>query len=204
MAGKIHRYEVAEESPLLPGIGPFPEPDFWSNEVPIMAICEPTLRAGRKRGDWIFHVPKKGEVQNNTQYQVTGILKVSELLNSNQIYKDSRFNEEWTRRFKIDIANSEHVVGDLISNSERSKITARQRVTNHLIGDPEESAWFGRNDCELTKIASQVGINLGSFAGQEVAALTDDEANRLANALKDELTEGSGTPPNAVFEGPKK
>ncbi|WP_156224477.1 hypothetical protein [Haloferax gibbonsii] len=199
MSGKIHRYEILEESALLPGVGPFPEPDFWSNEHPIMAICEPAIRAGQDTGDWIFHVPKVGETTSGPKHQIAGMLKIKEKLDARQIINDDRFSEEWTKRFKIDLADCGHLIDDLLDNGNENISTVQGRVTNHLVGHPNESKWFGASDVDIRTVANDIGISLGSFGGQQVAEIPDGEADRLADELSNRLEEEVGTPPNAVF-----
>jgi hypothetical protein len=197
MAGVIHRYEVLEQSALLPGIGEFPEPDFWSLDVPIMAICEPQLRNDLQEGDWVFHVPKKGET-SGVDYQVAGILKIDEIVTAKQIIESQRYGEEWTRRFKIELADCGHLVDALLDGSKSQVRMAQLRVKNHLLGDPDESSWFGASGENIQKIAQNIGVQLGSFGGQRIKTISDTDANNLAAEIDARLTEEQGTPPNAV------
>lgn len=199
MSGKIHRYKILEESALLPGVGPFPEPDFWSNEFPIMAICEPGIRAGQDIGDWIFHVPKTEETTTGPKYQVTGMLKIKEKLDAREIIQSKRFDQEWIKQFKIDLADCGHLIDDLLDNGNENISTIQGRVTNHLIGCPERSKWFGASGVDIRDVANDVGISLGSFKGPQIAEIQDEKADKLADELSNRLDKEVGTPPNAVF-----
>lgn len=198
MSGVIHRYEILEQSALLPGVGEFPEPDFWSLNVPILAICEPQLREDLHEGDWVFHVPKKGET-SGVDYQVTGLLKVDEILTAKQIIDSQRFGEEWTRRFKIELADCGHLIDALLDGSDSQIRMAQLRVQNHLLGDPNKSSWFGASGESIQTIAQDIGVQLGSFGGQRIKMLSDSDANALAGEINSRLTEEPGTPPNAVL-----
>lgn len=198
MSGVIHRYEVLEQSALLPGIGEFPEPDFWSLDAPIMAICEPQLRDDVDQGDWVFHVPKKGQT-DGVDYQVTGMLKIDETLTAKQLIENTRFSEEWTRRFKIELADCGHLVDALLNGSNQQIQMAQLRVKNHLLGDSDDSMWFGASGESIRSVAQDIGVQLGSFSGPRIDALSDADADDLAAEIADRLTEEPGTPPNAVF-----
>lgn len=199
MTGKIHRYEVLEESALLPGVGPFPEPDYWSHDFPVMAICEPGIRSSQDVGDWVFHVPKKNQFSLSPEYQVTGMMKIDKMMDSREIIKSNEFEEDWIRRFKIDLADCGHLIDDLLDKGNKKITSVQGRVTNHLIGDPEESMWFGATGVSIHDIAKSRGISLGSFKGPQIAELSDAEANEIAAELAQRFEEEGGTPPNAVF-----
>lgn len=199
MAGKIHRYHVLEESALLPGSGIFPDPDFWSNKEPVMAVCEPQLRAGREIGDWISHVSKKGEVSEGPEYQIAGMLKVNDILDSREIIEGNRFNREWVTRLKLNLAECGHLIEDLLDGGDRKITVAKQRVKNHLIGDPSMSAWFGASGVDIRNISTDIGVDLGSFSGPQTAELSDKDANRLADEIDQRLEEEISTPPNAIL-----
>lgn len=197
MSGVIHRYEVLEKSALLPGVGEFPEPDFWSLDVPIMAICEPGLRSELGVGDWVFHVPKKGET-DNVDYQVTGMLKINEIVTAKHLIESQQFGEEWTRRFKIELADCGHLVDALLDGSDAQLRTAQRRVKNHLLGDPDDSAWYGASGESIQTIAQDIGVQLGSFGGPRVKTISDSDARVLAAEINFRLEEEPGTPPNAI------
>lgn len=198
MVGIIHRYDILEQSALLPGKGEIPEPDFWSLDVPILAICEPKLRRSVGVGDWVFHVPKKGET-DGVNYQVTGMLKIDETVTAKQLIENERFGDEWTRRFKIELADCGHLVDALLDGSSEQIRMAQLRVKNHLLGNPNKSKWFGASGESIHTIAEAVGVELGSFGGPRIEALSDSGAEKLAAEIDSRLTAEPGTPPNAVW-----
>ena len=76
---------------------------------------------------------------------------------------------------------------------------AQLRVKNHLLGDPDDSMWFGASGESIRSVAQDIGVQLGSFSGPRIDALSDADADDLAAEIADRLTEEPGTPPNAVF-----
>lgn len=157
MKSIVRRYDANADSEYLEDKGGKPDPDFWTNRVngatlPVWSICGPIVRAAVEEGDILVFTPTKRSVQDrfdNYKYISTGILKVAEKLSLPQFLRDPRFNTDYKEWYVEDLANKWHLGRDLAKDNLD---TAAKRADNVVVGDPDESWWFGLNEIPLQKV----------------------------------------------------
>jgi|GEM_PF-4440133 len=214
MAGYVHVMDVeTSEGQLAPGIGVFPEPDFWSlrddegNAFPIHVNCRPDTRRECGEGDWVFYVPKQGSLPNavETGRPVLGLMKIEGTVDYDDIQEQDRFHDSWVLRYRLDLAHPEHlpryfVVDEDLSSRQKSQkyYWANLRLTNHLVGEPQNSAWFGADTVSLQDAANQADLDVDIEYNRSAFELEGSTAGKLAEVLLDSAEPAKGVPAHAA------
>jgi hypothetical protein len=159
--GFIFKYSAEPDDPLMKdklgtssvcGLG-LRDPDFWSNDFPVWAICGPYYRNALVPRDVVFFAPKKSAIRKAglEDYVCTGILVVEEKLHcSEDVMTNPRLDSEYKKKYKSDLAA--HLKRD------RAR-TKKIRSLNFVIGNSSNSIWIGRNQEYLRTALDQVGLH---------------------------------------------
>ncbi len=156
-----------------------PDPDFWENRFPMWAICGPWVRASLEPGDVIFFSPalRRSRKANFPDYVCAGYLTVASLLQDNEsLMAHPEVSARYKNNYKRDL--QAHLADD-------TPRTARLRSRNIVIGDPDQSRWFGRHGPELGMALSGVRIRDLDIYSRRVRNLSGEEAERLRTNLND-------------------
>jgi hypothetical protein len=168
-----------------------PDPDFWSNTVPVWALCGPYHRAKLEPGDMIFFIPKIDAIRKAglKDHIFSGVLVVGEkLLEVDEVARHRFLREDYTRHYRRDLRA--HLEDDRKRNRER---TRSLRSTNFIVGDKRHSFWLGRNGPNVRQVLKSLGLHrqlskLGSGRNNSIPRLTAEESTRLWNRLRESIT----------------
>jgi len=158
--GFIFKYSADPDDPLMKdelgtssvcGLG-LRDPDFWSNDFPVWAVCGPYYRNALFPGDIIFFAPKKSATRKAwlDDYVCTGILVVAEKLPcSENVMADTRLTSEYRKNYR----------SDLTAHLKRDRArTKKTRPRNFVLGDSSKSIWIGRNQEYLRIALDQLSV----------------------------------------------
>lgn len=198
MGDLIWKYKTDAETDHLAGVGPCPEPDFWSNKHPIWAICGPQRRAGRERNSRIFFVTQKDTAEHVPDYTVAGVMTVKEILDFQDLIMDPQISATWKVKYLHDLGHKDHLPRGLLNDHTQ---TTKQRIQNIIIGDSDESAWFGINGPTLPTLLNQTDIEIESeLTTRQLADISADDGNRMFEYLTNTVEVIKGVPPTAVSD----
>ena len=184
--GYVFKYSAESDSIMKDKLGTakacgrgLRDPDFWSNDCPVWAVCGPYCRQSLDRGDVIFFAPKKGAIKRAklADFVCTGILVVDRKIdNSESVLLDTQLTEDYKKRYCKDLA------AHLKKDKKRSKII---RSRNFVVGDSQKSVWLGKNNCYLCDLADELEIQSikGKLSLRRIPALNDQEVRVLYKTL---------------------
>lgn len=167
-----------------------PDPDFWSNTVPVWALCGPYHRAKLEVGDTIFFIPKIDAIRKAglKNYIFSGVLVVGEKLSSvDEVARHRFLRESYVRRYRRDLRT--HLKDDRNRKCER---TRRLRSTNFIVGDKRRSFWLGRNGPDVKQVLKSVDLHrqlsrLATGRNNSIPRLSDEESTRLRTRLRESI-----------------
>ncbi|MFC4550810.1 MULTISPECIES: hypothetical protein [Halorussus] len=200
MYSYIRRYDANPTSTFLEDRGAIPDPDFWSNQhegktVPVWAVCGPRPRDTLEKGDRVFFTPMKSNMNGEYEYICTGALVVEEKLSLEDALASPRLNDDFKSKYMRDLLHSSHLIRDI--KKDNSEI-AKKRIKNIIIGNPEESVWFGDNDLTLETVLKQQGkediADSVANATRQPKRFRQKDSDLLYDALVSELDERNGRP----------
>jgi len=176
--GLIFKYNADPGDPLMKdkisrticGLG-LRDPDFWSNDYPVWAICGPYYRKALESRDVVFFVPKRAAIGKARldDYICTGILVVRDKLSREDVKVDSGLTQSYKARYEVDL--------DAHLRKDNAR-TRRLRPLNFILGDSSKSKWFGRNmkylrallqELDLQNIAERLSIRRIPYLEEEQA-----------------------------------
>lgn len=157
------------------------DPDFWSNDYPVWAICGPYYRTSLQRGDVVFFVPKRSSSRKAglEDYICAGMLVVNDKISdSKKVMTDGRLTERYKRRYQTDL--NEHLKRD------RPR-TRRVRPKNFTIGNQSKSRWLGKHKNYLSSILETSGLNViaKKLSQRRIPRLNKIQTSALYDALID-------------------
>ena len=144
MKGVLFKYDANPHSPELRdnrrGCG-LPDPDFWSNEIPVWAICGPYVRQGLEPGDIVFFLPYPRRVRQVDRglpdFVCTGVLVVGDFIDDAAgVRSDRRLSRDYRRKYFSDLR------GHLRDDRERAPRTESVRGKKIVLGDRRRSKWL--------------------------------------------------------------
>jgi hypothetical protein len=167
-----------------------PDPDFWSNTVPVWALCGPYHRAKLEPGDMIFFVPKIDAIRKAglRDYIFSGVLVVGEKpSNVHEVARHRFLREGYVRHYRRDLRA--HLEDDRKRNRER---TRSLRSTNFIVGDKRRSFWLGRNGPNVKQVLKSLGLHrqlrrLATGRNNSIPRLSDEESARLRIKLRESI-----------------
>lgn len=185
--GLIFKYSADPYDPLMRdklgttsvcGLG-LRDPDFWSNDNPVWAICGPYHRKQLNHGDIVFFVPKKAAIMEARlkDYVCTGILAVANKLPCREeVEVDHRLTPLYKERYEKDLD------AHLKKDNERTK---KIRPCNFVVGDSSKSKWFGRNKRYLSKLLQELNLQsvTRKLSIRRIPDLDEEQARNLYKEL---------------------
>lgn len=175
--------------------GEMADPDFFSNRhdgtvFPTWSICGVYHRRDLRKGYRVFFLPARVRLDRKGigPYICTGVLVVDEVLpGKEELLRDRRISEQYKELYETDLR--EHLKEDKKRNKP---LTEKLRPQNIIIGDPEESIWFGQNDVDFSRVLRELGIGrisrvLSKRNNRNLPTLTSMESTTLYEYLKRRL-----------------
>jgi hypothetical protein len=161
------------------GKGGVRDPDFWSNEFPVWAICGPYYRASLRKGDVVFFVPKMSSVRMAGLRDLicSGFLVVAEKVpDANSVMMDDRLTNTYRERYKADL------IGHLKNDRPRTRIIRQQ---NFIVGDRTRSRWLGRSQEHLGVILADLGLHdlAKKLSCRRIPSLNENQTRKLYEKL---------------------
>lgn len=155
------------------------DPDFWSNECPVWAICGPYHRISLQKKDVVFFVPKKRSIRiaGLSDYICSGILVVEERIpDARKVKVDDRLTQRYRESYKADL--DAHLKND----KPRTRIV---RPKNFIIGDKLRSKWLGKNKIYLRQILENLGFHeiKVKLSDRRIPSLSENQTRKLYDAL---------------------
>lgn len=190
----LFKYDANPRSKDLSDRSPccsIPDPDFWSNTVPVWALCGPYHRAKLEPGDMIFFIPKIDAIRKAglKYYIFSGVLVVGEKLsNTDEIARCRLLREGYVRRYSRDLRV--HLKDDRKRKCER---TRSLRSANFIVGDKRRSFWLGRNGPNVRRVLKSLGLyrqlrRLDTGRNNSIPRLTGEESTQLWKSLRKSLS----------------
>jgi len=155
------------------------DPDFWSNDYPVWAVCGPYYRKVLGTGDIVFFVPIRAAIRKAglDGYVCTGILVVAEKLPGPEaVMLDPRLTKEYKKKYRA----------DLTAHLEKDNVrTKKIRSCNFVLGDSSKSKWFGRNQKYLYTTLQELGLHsiAGKLSFQRIPPLKEQQVRSLYKRL---------------------
>jgi hypothetical protein len=159
--GFLFKYQAVPTDDFLRDKGPhISDPDFWSNSMPVWAVCGVYFRKGLEPDDVLFFMPQKHcYPQRTSPYRFTGFLTCSEKTDNSSLKSLEGISADFARRYKRSL--NEHLALD-------KPKTKKIRSVNVVIGtrDSESSRWFGDHSIPVQPLLRQMGLK-GQLAALE-------------------------------------
>ncbi|AKU08291.1 hypothetical protein [Haloferax gibbonsii] len=137
----------------------------------------------------------KSNMNGGYEYICSGILVVEEKLSLKDALNSSRLDDDFKNEYMRDLLHSSHLIRDI--EEDNSEI-AKKRIKNIVIGNPDESVWFGENPIELVTILEQQGMEdiaeSVENANRQPKRFGQKDSDLLYEALVSELDERRGQP----------
>jgi len=155
------------------------DPDFWSNDFPVWAICGPYYRMKLQREDVVFFVPKKNSTRQAglKDYICASILVVDDKIpDSKKVIMEDRLTKRYRQSYEADL--NEHLKND-------KPQTRLVRPKNFIIGDRSKSLWLGKRRDYLRPILQTLGLhNIAKKLSQRrIPCLNEGQTRELYEIL---------------------
>jgi len=186
------------------GPGIIPDPSPWSlrdsdgNPVMIWRCCGVNYRLGRQEGDAVLFVTRKSEA-SDPHYRILGYVEVDRIVDTVDMIEDPLFHDEFIDRHISDVKAEGHLPRDLRKGNSRS---ASQRIHNHFVGNPDNSAWFGLTEVGLKEVLDRAGIER-DISKRVIPYLEGSEVNRVRETLFEDLELTAATGPVKTSAPPR-
>lgn len=155
------------------------DPDFWSNECPVWAICGPYYRASLQKEDVVFFVPKKRSIRKAglADYICSGVLVVEEKIpDAKKVMVDDRLTQRYRESYEADL--DAHLKND----KPRTRIV---RPKNFIIGDKLTSKWLGKHEIYLRQILENLGFHniKTKLSDRRIPSLNQNQTRQIYDAV---------------------
>jgi hypothetical protein len=151
--GFLFKYQAALTDDFLRDKGPhISDPDFWSNSMPVWAVCGVYFRKGLEPDDVLFFIPQKRSYpQGMSPYHFTGFLTCSMKTDGRSLRSLGGISVDFAGRYQISL--DEHLALD-------KPKTKKIRASNVVIGtkDSESSRWFGDHSIPVQPLLREAGL----------------------------------------------
>lgn len=159
--GFLFKYQAEPLDAFLRDRGPhISDPDFWSNTMPIWAVCGVYFRKGLKPGDVLFFIPQKRSYPHEMPpYRFTGFLTCSKKTDGGFLRSLEGISTDFVKRYQVSL--DEHLAVDKPKTKEI-------RPDNIVIGtrDSKSSRWFGDQSIPAQQLLREMGLK-GQLAALE-------------------------------------
>ena len=182
MRGFLFKYRAVPTDDFLRDKGPhISDPDFWSNSMPVWAVCGVYFRKGLKPDDVLFFMPQKRTYpEAMTPYRFTGFLTCSKKIEGASLRSLRGISANYVKRYKVSLG--QHLDGD----KERTK---KIRASNVVVGKANHklSRWFGNEPVHAQPLLRELGLT-GQLAmlgkrNNNIPSLDEDQAVELRKKL---------------------
>lgn len=161
MRGFLFKYQAETLDAYLRDRGPhISDPDFWSNSMPVWAVCGVYFRKRLEPDDVLFFMPQKHSYpQGMSPYRFTGFLTCSEKSDSSSLRYLEGISADFARRYQVSL--DEHLALD-------KPKTQKIRPINVVIGAKHDksSRWFGDHSIPVQPLLRETGLK-GQLAALE-------------------------------------
>jgi len=156
------------------------DPDFWSNDFPVWAICGPYYRVQLRPDDVVFFVPKKNSIRKAglKDYICAGILVVDyKITDSKKVMANNGLTDGYRQSYETDLKR--HLKED------KSNRTKRIRPENFIVGDQTMSKWLGKNRRYLRSLLKDLGLHKTAkqLSQRRISYLNEEETKKLYVSL---------------------
>jgi hypothetical protein len=154
MRGFLFKYQAVPIDDFLRDKGPhISDPDFWSNSMPVWAVCGVYFRKGLEPDDVLFFMPQKRTYPDGMPpYRFTGFFTCSKKIEGVSLRSLKGISANYAKRYRISL--DEHLAGD-------KKRTKEIRATNVVVGkaDYALSRWFGDQPIGAQQLLRDLGLS---------------------------------------------
>lgn len=188
----IFRYYADTSDEYLCDDGVIADPDFFTNRhndkaIPTWSICGVYNRPRLHEGDRVFFVPTRQRLERLGfgYYICTGVLVVKQVLAGKEdLLNDPRLSERYKEMYEKDLRS--HRKTDKKRNAMQTRDKRSSRI---IIGNPEESIWFGRNETNLQCLLADLDMSEVSRAlprtnNMNLPTLTSTQSTMLYEYLR--------------------